>query len=41
MGMFFLNKPNMKASDIFPNGLIQSVCADFACKGRECTVGLS
>ncbi len=37
MGMFFLNKPNMKALDIFPNGLIQSVCADFACKGRECT----
>jgi hypothetical protein len=37
MGMFFLNKPNMKASDIFPTGLIQSVCADFACKDRECT----
>jgi len=37
MGMFFLNKPNMKALDIFPNGLIQSVCANFACKGRECT----
>ena len=31
MGMFFLNKPNMKASDICPNGLIQLVCADFAC----------
>jgi len=37
MGMFFLNKPNMKASDIFPTGLIQSVCAHFACKDRECT----
>ncbi len=37
MGMFFLNKPNMKASDIFPTGLIQSVCADFVCKDRECT----
>jgi len=37
MGMFFLDKPTMKASDIFPNGLIQAVCADFACKGRECT----
>jgi len=37
MGMFFLNKPNMKASDIFPTGLIQSVCADFACKDCECT----
>jgi len=37
MGMFFLNKPNMKALDIFPNGLIQLVCADFACKGCKCT----
>jgi len=37
MGMFFLNKPNIKASDIFPNELIQSMCANFACKGRECT----
>jgi len=35
--MFFLNKPNMKASNIFPNGMTQSVCVDFACKGRECT----
>jgi len=37
LGMFFLNKPNMKASDIFPNGMIQLVCVNFACKGRECT----
>ena len=37
MGIFSLNKPNMKASDIFPTGLIQSVCADFACKDCECT----
>ena len=37
MGMFFLNKPNMKASDIFPTGLIQPVSANFACKDRECT----
>jgi len=36
MGMFFLNKPNMKASDIFPNGMTQSVFVDFACKGCEC-----
>ena len=27
----------MKASDIFPNGMTQLVCVDFACKGRECT----
>jgi hypothetical protein len=37
VGMFFLNTPNMKASDIFPNGMTQLVCADFACKGCECT----
>jgi len=37
MGMFFLNKPNMKASDIFPNGMNQLVCVDFTCKGCECT----
>jgi len=37
MGMFFFNKPNMKASDIFPNGMTQLVCVDFACKVCECT----
>ena len=37
MGMFFLHTPTMKASDIFPNGMTQLVCADFACKGCECT----
>jgi len=37
MGMCFLNKPHMKASDIIPIGLIQSVCANFACKGCKCT----
>jgi hypothetical protein len=26
----------MKALDIFPNGMTQLVCANFACKGREC-----
>ncbi len=37
MGMFFLSKPYMKASDIFPKGMAESVCVDFTCKGRECT----
>ena len=37
MGMFFLYKPDMKASDVFPKGMTESVCVDFTCKGRECT----
>jgi hypothetical protein len=37
MGMFFLSKPDMKASDVFPKGMAESVCVDFTCKGRECT----
>jgi hypothetical protein len=37
MGMFFLSKPDMKASDVFPKVMAESVCVDFTCKGRECT----
>jgi hypothetical protein len=37
MGMFFLGRPDMKASDIFPKGMAELVCVDFTCKGRECT----
>jgi hypothetical protein len=37
MGMFFLSKPDIKASDVFPKGMAESVCVDFTCKGRECT----
>jgi hypothetical protein len=27
----------MKASDVFPKGMAESVCVNFTCKGRECT----
>ncbi len=37
MGMFFLSRPAMKASDVFPKGMAECVCANFTCKGRECT----
>jgi hypothetical protein len=37
MGMFFLSKPDMKASDIFPKGMAELECVNFTCKGRECT----
>jgi hypothetical protein len=37
MGMFFLEKSDMKASDVFPKEMTELVCVDFTCKGRECT----
>ena len=37
MGMCFLSKPDMKASDVFPKGMAESVCVNFTCKGRKCT----
>ncbi len=37
LGMFFLSKPDMKASDIFLKGMAELVCVDFTRKGRECT----
>ena len=36
MGMFSLNKLDMKANDVFPNSMVEAVCIDFTCKGREC-----
>jgi hypothetical protein len=37
MGMFFLTRNNIKAIDIFPKDLPTKICANFTCKGRECT----
>jgi hypothetical protein len=37
MGMFFLTRNNIKAIDIFPKDLTTKICADFTCKGRECS----
>jgi len=37
MGMFFLGRLDMKASDVFPKGMTELVCVDFTCKGCECT----
>jgi hypothetical protein len=37
MGMFFLIRNNIKAIDIFPKDLPTKICADFTCKGRECS----
>jgi hypothetical protein len=35
--MFFLTRNNIKATDVFPKDLPAKICADFTCKGRECT----
>ncbi len=37
MGMFFLKSPSINASDVFPKELSIELCANFTCKGKECT----
>jgi hypothetical protein len=37
MGMFFLAKHDIIATDISPKDLPTKICADFTCKGHECT----
>ena len=37
MGMFYLKNAEARATDIIPQDLAQKVCADFTCRGRECT----
>jgi hypothetical protein len=37
MGMFFLPKHDIRATDIFPKDLPTKICANFTCKGCECT----
>ena len=37
MGIFYLRNVDLRATDIFPRDLGQKVCADFTCKGKECT----
>jgi hypothetical protein len=37
MGMFFFHKPDIKAVEIFPKDMPETVCTNFTCKGRECT----
>jgi hypothetical protein len=37
MGMFFLTKYDIKDIDIFPKDLPTKICANFTCKGHECT----
>ncbi len=37
MGMFFFAKHDIKATDIFLKDQPTKICANFTCKGRECT----
>ncbi len=37
MGIFFLTRNDIKATDVFPKDLPTKICADFTCKGPECT----
>jgi hypothetical protein len=37
MGMFFLTRNDIKAIDISPKNLPTKICANFTCKGRECS----
>jgi hypothetical protein len=37
MDMFFLARNDIKTIDIFPKDLLTKICANFTCKGRECT----
>jgi hypothetical protein len=36
-GMFYLRNTELRVMDIFPRDMAQKICADFTCKGRECT----
>jgi hypothetical protein len=37
MGMFFLAKHDIRATDIFSRDLPTKICANFTCKGCKCT----
>jgi hypothetical protein len=37
LGMFYLRYPSINPADIFPKDMPKKLCADFTCKGKECT----
>ncbi len=37
LGMFYLRNPSINPLDIFPKDMPQKLCANFTCKGKECT----
>ena len=37
LGMFYLHNPSINPADIFPKDMPKKLCANFTCKGKECT----
>jgi hypothetical protein len=37
LGMFYLRNPSINPADIFPKDMPKKLCANFTCKGKECT----
>jgi hypothetical protein len=37
LGMFYLPNPSINPADIFPKDMPEKLCANFTCKGKECT----
>jgi hypothetical protein len=37
LGMFYLRNPSINPADIFPKDMPEKLCANFTCKGKECT----
>jgi hypothetical protein len=37
MGILFLTKHDIRATDIFPKDLPTKICANFTCQGCDCT----
>ncbi len=35
--MFYLRNPSINPADIFPKDMPKKLCANFTCKGKECT----
>jgi hypothetical protein len=37
LGKFYLCNPPINPADIFPKDMLKKLCANFTCKGKECT----
>jgi hypothetical protein len=37
LGMFYPRNPSINPADIFPKDLLEKLCTNFTCKGKECT----
>ena len=37
LGMFYLKNPSIDPSKVFPKVMPEKICANFTCKGKECS----